>query len=151
MNIFNTDLMTKVNILKTALDKTEALIIGAGAGLSTAAGLAYDNADTFNALFSSYHDRYGLNTINEADFYPFPTPEEQYAYWLRSIAAIRYNFPPGKPYLNLYRIIKDKITSSLPPIPMVSFSSLVLTLKKIGNRSRGLSIYSVPSIQYRYM
>jgi NAD-dependent SIR2 family protein deacetylase len=34
--------------------------------------------------------------------------EEQYAYWLKSISAIRYNFPPGKPYLDLYHIIKDK-------------------------------------------
>ncbi|MDR2786329.1 MAG: hypothetical protein LBB83_10500, partial [Treponema sp.] len=69
----DTTLTKKVAIIKTALDKTEALIIGAGAGLSAAAGLAYDNADTFNALFPGYHDRYGLNTISEADFYPFPT------------------------------------------------------------------------------
>jgi NAD-dependent SIR2 family protein deacetylase len=104
----DTTLTQKTAILKTALDKTEALIIGAGAGLSNAAGLAYDNAETFNTLFPGYHDRYGLKNISEADFYPFPTPEEQYAYWIRSIAAIRYKFPPGKPYLDLYRIIKDK-------------------------------------------
>jgi NAD-dependent SIR2 family protein deacetylase len=104
----DTTLTQKTAILKSALDKTEALIIGAGAGLSSAAGLAYDNADTFNALFPGYHDRYGLNTISEAEFYQFPTHEEQYAYWLKSISAIRYGFPPGKPYLDLYRIIKDK-------------------------------------------
>jgi NAD-dependent SIR2 family protein deacetylase len=98
----------KVSVLKSSLDKTEALIIGAGAGLSTAARLDYDNADTFNAIFPGYHDRYGLNSINEADFYQFPTPEEQYAYWVRNIAAIRYDYPPGKPYLDLHRIIKDK-------------------------------------------
>jgi NAD-dependent SIR2 family protein deacetylase len=102
------DLTQKTAILKTAIDKAEAIIIGAGAGLSSAAGLAYDNADTFNALFPGYHDRYGLKTISEADFYPFPTPEEQYAYWIRHIAAIRYDFPPGKPYLDLHRILKDK-------------------------------------------
>jgi NAD-dependent SIR2 family protein deacetylase len=98
----------KIAILKAAIDKAEALIIGTGAGLSAAAGLAYDNADTFNALFPGYHDRYGLKTISEADFYHFPTPEEQYAYWVKSIAAIRYDYPPGKPYLDLYRIVKDK-------------------------------------------
>ena len=70
----DTDLTKKVDILKTALDKTEALIIGAGAGLSSAAGLDYDNTDTFNALFPGYHDRYGMKSINEADFYQFPTP-----------------------------------------------------------------------------
>jgi NAD-dependent SIR2 family protein deacetylase len=104
----DTNLAQKATTIKTALDKAEAIIIGAGAGLSSAAGLTYDNADTFNALFPGYHNRYGLKTINEANFYRFPTPEEQYAYWLRSIAAIRYDFPPGKPYLDLYRIIKDK-------------------------------------------
>jgi NAD-dependent SIR2 family protein deacetylase len=104
----DTTFTEKIAVLKTALDKAEAIIIGAGAGLSTAAGLAYDNTDTFNALFPGYHDRYGLKTISEADFYTFPTPEEQYAYWLRSISAIRYKFPAGKPYLDLYRIIKDK-------------------------------------------
>jgi NAD-dependent SIR2 family protein deacetylase len=101
-------LTRKAAIFKTAIDKSEALIIGAGAGLSSAAGLAYDNADTFNTLLPGYHDRYGLKTINEANFYTFPTPEEQYAYWIKSIAAIRYGFPPGKPYLDLYRVIKDK-------------------------------------------
>jgi NAD-dependent SIR2 family protein deacetylase len=104
----DTSLTAKTAILKTALDKAEALIIGAGAGLSSAAGLAYDNADTFNALFPGYHDRYGHKTINDANFYQFPTPEEQYAYWIRYISAIRYDFPPGKPYRDLYRIIKDK-------------------------------------------
>jgi NAD-dependent SIR2 family protein deacetylase len=102
------DLPQKTAVLKSALDKTEALIIGAGAGLSAAAGLPYDNADTFNALFPGYHDRYGLKNIYEADFYQFPTPEEQYAYWVRQIAAIRYDYPPGKPYLDLHRIVKDK-------------------------------------------
>jgi hypothetical protein len=60
----DTTLTEKIAILKTALDKAEALIIGAGSGLSRtryareAAGLDYDNADTFNALFPGYHDRY---------------------------------------------------------------------------------------------
>jgi NAD-dependent SIR2 family protein deacetylase len=104
----DSNIAESLKLLKTSLGKTEALIIGAGAGLSAAAGLPYDNADTFNALFPGYHDRYGLKTINEADFYPFPTPEEQYAYWVRHIAAIRYDYPPGKPYLDLHRIAKDK-------------------------------------------
>jgi NAD-dependent SIR2 family protein deacetylase len=114
MDSIETSLDAKIEIVKTALDKTEALIIGAGAGLSRAryageaAGLDYDNLDTFNTLFPGYHDRYGMKSINEADFYQFPTPEEQYAYWVRNIAAIRHDYPPGKPYLDLHRIIKDK-------------------------------------------
>jgi NAD-dependent SIR2 family protein deacetylase len=101
-------LTQKTSFLKTGIDKADAIIIGAGAGLSAAAGLDYDDAAIFNTLFPGYHDRYGLRSINEADFYPFPTMEEQYAYWVRHISAIRYNFPPGKSYLDLHRIIKDR-------------------------------------------
>jgi NAD-dependent SIR2 family protein deacetylase len=114
MTCSDTTLTEKTAILKAALDKAEALIIGAGAGLSTAAGLAYDNADTFNALFPGYHDHYGLQSINEADFYQFSTPEEQYAYWIRHISAIRYAFPPGKPYLDLHRIIILRKPPAMP-------------------------------------
>jgi hypothetical protein len=93
------DLPQKTAVLQTAIEQADAIIIGAVAGLSTAAGLSYENTDTFNTLFPGYHDRYGLKTISEADFYHFPTPEEQCAYWVKSIAAIRYDYPPGKPYL----------------------------------------------------
>jgi NAD-dependent SIR2 family protein deacetylase len=104
----DTTLTEKTAIIKATLDKSEALIIGAGSGLSTAAGLDYADVDFFNTLFPGYYNRYGLQSIYEADFYPFPTPEEQYAYWFKSISAIRYAFPPGKPYLDLHRIIKEK-------------------------------------------
>jgi NAD-dependent SIR2 family protein deacetylase len=50
----DTSTIQKIAVLKTAIDKADAIIIGAGAGLSIAAGLAYDNADTFNTLFPGY-------------------------------------------------------------------------------------------------
>jgi NAD-dependent SIR2 family protein deacetylase len=108
--MINTDasITEKTAVIKTALDQAEAVIIGAGSGLSNAAGLRYDDAGFFNTTFPGYHDRYGLQTTSKADFYPFPTPEEQYAYWVRHISVIRYQYPPGTPYLDLYRIIKDK-------------------------------------------
>jgi NAD-dependent SIR2 family protein deacetylase len=108
MIYFDTTLAQNITLLKTALDKAEAVIIGAGSGLSNAAGLRYDDTGFFNVTFPGYHDRYSLQTTSEADFYPFPTPAEQYAYWTRLISAIRYQYQPGTPYLNLYRIIKDK-------------------------------------------
>ncbi|GHU15741.1 hypothetical protein FACS189450_00910 [Spirochaetia bacterium] len=105
--IFST-LTQKKAILKTAIGQADAIIIGAGSGLSTGAGIRYDDTGFFNATFPGYHTRYGLRTINEADFYQFPASEDQYAYWTRLISAIRYNHPPGKPYLDLHRIIRDK-------------------------------------------
>ena len=108
MLYFDTSLTLQTIVLKTAIDQTEAVIIGAGSGLSNAAGLRYDDTDFFNATFPGYQDRYGLHTINEADFYQFPTPGEQYAWWTRLISVIRYQYPPGKPYLDLHRIIRYK-------------------------------------------
>jgi NAD-dependent SIR2 family protein deacetylase len=108
MTYLDTGTTQQTVVLKTALDKAEAVIIGAGSGMSNAGGLRYDDTGFFNATFPGYQDCYSLRTINEADFYRFPKPEEQYAYWTRLISAIRYNHPPGKPYHDLHCIIKDK-------------------------------------------
>jgi NAD-dependent SIR2 family protein deacetylase len=123
------NLSNKKIFITAALDKAEAVIIGAGAGLSNAAGLRYDDTGFFNAIFPGYQDRYGLRTINEADFYPFPTPEEQYAYWTRHISAIRYQYPPGKPCIDLHRIIKDKNHFVLTTNTTANFRKLALTRK----------------------
>jgi NAD-dependent SIR2 family protein deacetylase len=103
-----TSFTEKTKLVKTTIEKTDAIIIGAGSGLSTAAGLLCDDFDTFNTWFPSYYEHYGLRSINEAIFYQFLTSEEQYAYWIRHISATRYILPVGKPYLDLYRIIRDK-------------------------------------------
>jgi NAD-dependent SIR2 family protein deacetylase len=59
-------------------------------------------------LFPGYTEHYGLQTINEAAFFNFPTQEEQYAFWVRFVSAIRYKFPAGKPYMDLYKIVRGK-------------------------------------------
>jgi NAD-dependent SIR2 family protein deacetylase len=104
----NTILNTQVDQLKAAIKQANLIIIGAGSGLSSASGLRYDDFNFFNTLFPSYHERYGLQTINEALFFQFPTLEEQYAFWARLISVIRYNFPAGKPYKDLHKIVRGK-------------------------------------------
>jgi len=99
---------TQIDQLKAAIVQAELIIIGAGSGLSSASGLRYDDFDTFNTLFPNYHERYGIQTINEASFFQFPTQEEQYAFWARFISAIRYNFSTGKPYKDLHKIVRGK-------------------------------------------
>jgi hypothetical protein len=111
----------KIVILKTALDKADAIIIGAGAGLSAAAGLAYDNADTFNTLFPGYHDRYDLQTINEADFYRFPHQRNNTPTGSGILPPYVMTTHQGNP-TSIYTVsFKTKIMPSLPPISMVSF------------------------------
>jgi len=98
----------QIGQLKTAIVQAELIIIGAGSGLSSASGLRYDDFDAFNTLFPNYHERYGIQTINEALFFQFPTHEEQYAFWARFISAIRYNFSVGEPYTHLHKIVRGK-------------------------------------------
>jgi NAD-dependent SIR2 family protein deacetylase len=101
-------LTEKIDIIKTTIAKAELIIIGAGSGLSAATGLSYDDPDTFAAMFPGYNEHYGLHTINETSFFHFPTPEEYYAFWANFISKVRYKYPAGNPYLDLYRIVKNK-------------------------------------------
>jgi NAD-dependent SIR2 family protein deacetylase len=101
---FRSDLPT----LRSLIEDAVAILIGAGAGLSAAAGLLYTDVSTFRSWFPGYHERYGLTYIYEAAFFNFPTVEEYYAYWARHITAIRFNFPAGQPYLDLYAIMKER-------------------------------------------
>ena len=101
------DFSKKLNSLKTALDTAEAVVIGAGAGLSTSAGFTY-SGKRFEENFSDFSQKYGFNDMYSGGFYPYSTPEEHWAYWSRYIMINRYLNPPKPVYERLYDIIKDK-------------------------------------------
>ena len=82
--------------LKRALDEAEAVVIGAGSGLSTAAGFTYDG-DRFQENFADFAAKYGIRDMYSGGFYPFPTPEEFWAYWSRYIQINRYQDAPTTP------------------------------------------------------
>ncbi|GHV51814.1 hypothetical protein AGMMS49579_07950 [Spirochaetia bacterium] len=124
-------LLSETATLKNAIDQADAIIIGAGSGLSAAAGLSYDNPTIFKIWFPGYHEHYGIRTINEAELYQFPTLEEHHAYWTRHIASIRYNRAIGKLYLDLYRIIKNKPYFILTTNTDGQFQKAGFDLKKI--------------------
>lgn len=93
--------------LRSALDEASAIVAGAGAGLSTAAGLAYSGA-RFERLFGDFIDRYGLRDMYSAGFYPFPTLEEQWAYWSRHIWYNRYQPAPKDTYAVLRDLLRER-------------------------------------------
>ena len=70
--------------LKEQIENADAIIIGAGAGLSTSAGLEY-GGKRFYDNFSDFAEKYGLQDMYSAGFYPFETLEEYWAYWSRHI------------------------------------------------------------------
>lgn len=93
--------------LKKALDECDAVLIGAGAGLSTSAGLTY-SGERFMKYFADFHEKYGITDIYSGGFYPYETLEEYWAWWSRHIYYNRYAEKPGKPYFDLLELVKNK-------------------------------------------
>ena len=93
--------------LKAALQDCDAVVIGAGSGLSTAAGFTY-NGERFEKYFSDFAAKYGIKDMYSGGFYPFATPEEHWAYWSRYIYINRYRDAPKPVYENLLQLVQDK-------------------------------------------
>ena len=74
----------QIERLKEALQNCDAVVIGAGSGLSTAAGFTY-TGERFEKHFSDFAQKYGIRDMYSGGFYPFPTQEEFWAYWSRYI------------------------------------------------------------------
>jgi len=104
---FTKDYSEQIDKLKTALDNAEAVLIGAGAGLSTSAGFTY-SGERFAKYFSDYEEKYGFRDMYSGGFYPYETPEEFWAYWSRYIFINRYCEPPKPVYDKLFSLVKDK-------------------------------------------
>ena len=96
-----------IHRLRAALDAAEAVIVGAGAGLSAAAGFTY-TGERFQRLFSDFQEKYGLRDMYSGGFYPYQTPEEHWAYWSRYILVNRYMDPPKPVYPALLALVRDK-------------------------------------------
>lgn len=101
------DYSAQIERLRAALDAAEAVVIGAGAGLSTSAGFTY-SGERFERYFSDFAEKYGIQDMYSGGFYPFPTPEEFWAYWSRYIFINRYQDAPKPVYDELLALVRDK-------------------------------------------
>ena len=97
----------QIQRLKTALDEADAVVIGAGAGLSTSAGFTYEG-ERFHKYFADFEAKYGFHDMYSGGFYPYATPEEHWAYWSRYILINRYMDAPKPVYEELFRLVRDK-------------------------------------------
>lgn len=97
----------KVARIAAALESADAVVVGAGAGLSTAAGLTYAG-ERFERHFADFRERYGFTDMYSAGFYPFPTEEERWAYWSRHIWYNRYVPAPKDTYLRLLSLLRGR-------------------------------------------
>lgn len=97
----------QIERLKTALRDCDAVVVGAGAGLSTSAGFVY-TGERFEKNFSDFAAKYGFRDMYSGGFYPFATPEEHWAYWSRYIYINRYMDAPKPIYDDLLKLVADK-------------------------------------------
>jgi NAD-dependent SIR2 family protein deacetylase len=99
--------LPQTELLANELREADAVVIGAGAGLSYSAGFTY-SGERFEANFTDFIAKYHFTDMYTAGFYPFESPEEQWAYWSRHIWYNRYVPAPKPVYDNLLKLVRDK-------------------------------------------
>lgn len=104
---FTENISDNIKKLKEKIRTADAVVIGAGAGLSTAAGFTYDG-ERFEKYFSDFRQKYGFEDMYSGGFYPYQTPEEYWAYWSRYIFVNRYQDAPKPVYESLLKLVADK-------------------------------------------
>lgn len=102
------DYDNRIKKTKELIAKSDCIIIGAGAGLSTAGGFEY-SGDIFKEHFKDFIDKYKFQDMYSAGFYQFETEEEYWAYWSRYVYINRYlHTEPNKIYSALYNLVKNR-------------------------------------------
>lgn len=104
---FTANYSDNIRRLKQEIESADAIVIGAGAGLSTAAGFTY-SGERFDKYFSDFIQKYGFSDMYSGGFFPFETPEEHWAYWSRYIYINRYMDVDNGTYQRLFELVKDK-------------------------------------------
>ena len=99
--------VTELYRIKELIVNSDAVMIGAGAGLSTSAGFSY-NGERFEKFFSDFEEKYGFHDMYSGGFYPYDTLEEHWAYWSRYSYINRYMAPYIPVYQQLYELVKEK-------------------------------------------
>lgn len=97
----------KTKRLRETVEKADAILIGAGAGLSVSAGLTY-SGERFDRHFSDFKEKYGIKDTYSGGFYPYESLEEYWAWWSRHIWWNRYETETNDTYANLLSLVKNK-------------------------------------------
>ena len=97
----------RIDRLRAELDQADAIVIGAGAGLSTSAGMTY-SGERFDRYFADYAARFGIQDMYSGGFFPFPDDETRWAWWARNICINRYVDAPRPVYQQLLELVADK-------------------------------------------
>ncbi len=97
----------RVERIRELIDDSDYIIIGAGAGLSAAAGLDY-GGKRFTDNFPEYIKKYGFRDMYSSMFYPFKTKEEKWAYFAKHVYVNDTGMEGTYLYKKLLELVKDK-------------------------------------------
>lgn len=97
----------RIRQAQEAIEKSEYILIGGGAGLSEAAGLTY-SGKRFTDHFSDFMEKYGFEDMYAGTFYPFETEEERWAHWARHIDVNRYLMSTTRLYQEIFELVRNK-------------------------------------------
>ena len=104
---FTNSLSERIAHVGRLIADADYILIGAGAGLSAAAGLDYAGKE-FEREFQPWIERYGITDLYSSSFYPFKTEEERWAYWAKHIWFSRFRTGGTELYHNILQLIKGK-------------------------------------------
>ncbi len=99
--------MNEREAVRAILADADAVLVGAGAGLSTSAGFTYSGA-RFKKYFADFEEKYAFHDMYSGGFYPYTSLEEHWAYWARYIMINRYMAPPIPVYEEVFRLVGKK-------------------------------------------
>lgn len=92
------------------IKEADRILIGAGAGLSTAAGLTMGGS-RFTDNFKDFIEKYGgpyMRDMYCAGFYPFPSEQAKWGYWSKS-GMVNRVLPGALPlYKKIYKLVETK-------------------------------------------
>lgn len=90
------------------MDEAEAIVVGAGSGLSSACGYNhYNTVPYFTEHMQPFIEKYGFKSLFQGLTYQYSTPEEEWSY-LAHYIKLMYETPVGKPYEDLFQLIGKK-------------------------------------------
>lgn len=104
---YTNNLSERIEEVRHLIDEADYILIGAGAGLSAAAGLDYSGKE-FEKEFQPWIERYGFSDLYTSSFYPFKTEEERWAYWAKHIWFSRFKPQGTELYRTLLKVIEKK-------------------------------------------
>lgn len=99
--------LQEIEQLRSELYQAEAVVIGAGSGLSVSAGFTY-SGERFQKYFIDFAEKYGIRDMYSGGFYPYSSLEEYWAWWSRHVYYNRYVDIPKPTYGKLLELVKDK-------------------------------------------